>query len=238
RNNQPIAINPNVPTLDFRSGNFSSLLSNTVPIIVKNPYTGQPFPNNTITQDILQTSQSRAAQQWQTMFYPLPNSGPRNEYIGNYRGTYPQSIYSNRFDLRLDANRLPSNTSFLLLPTHTAFVRFSYNRASPEVLDSGLPPSITGYRIQVRKTYSGVFSDTWMITPNLFNIAKVGAMWSNNNVHPVLKGQQILDDLGIEGFPSAASNITGFPSLSIDNFTSPGQVGPANTTEQSTQLTD
>src|SRR6185437_15760589 len=70
------------------------------------------------------------------------------------------------------------------------------------------------------------------------NIAKVGAMWSNNNVHPVLKGQQILDDLGIEGFPSAASNITGFPSLSIDNFTSPGQVGPANTTEQSTQLTD
>jgi hypothetical protein len=174
RNNQPIAITPNVPTLDFRSGDFSSLMSNKVPIIIRNPYTGQPFPNNTITQDLLQNAQSRAAQEWQTMFYPAPNFGPASQYVGNYRETYPQSIYSNRFDLRIDANRLPPDTPFMLLPTNAAFLRFSYNRASPEVLDSGLPPSTTGYRVQIRKTYSGVFSDTWMITPNLFNIVKVG----------------------------------------------------------------
>jgi hypothetical protein len=238
RNNQPIAIVPNVPTLDFRSGNFSSLLSNAVPIIIRNPYTGQPFANNTVPQDLLQSSQSQAAQKWQTMFYPSPNFGPANQSVGNFRETYPQSIYSNRFDLRLDANRLPSDTAFVLLPTNTAFVRFSYNRASPEVLDSGLPPSTTGYRVQVRKTYSGVFSDTWMITPNIFNIIKVGAMWSNNNFHPVLEGQPILDDLGIVGFPSSPANATGFPELSIDNFTSPDQEGPSDGTEQNTQVTD
>jgi hypothetical protein len=238
RNNLPIAITPSVPTLAFRSGNFSSLLSNAVPIIIINPYTGQPFPGNTIAPDLLTSSQSQAALKWQTMFYPSPNFGSADQSVGNFRDTYPQSAYSNRFDLRLDMNRLPSDTAFILLPTNAAFVRFSYNRASPEVLDSGLPPSITGYRIQVRKTYSGVFSDTWMITPNLFNIVKVGAMLSNNNFHPLLEGQSILDSLGIDGFPTVPANVTGFPTVSIDSFTSPGQLGPADGTEQNSQITD
>jgi hypothetical protein len=238
RNNQPIAITPNVPTLDFRSGNFSSLLSNQTPIIIRDPDTGLPFPNNVIPQEQLQTPQSLAAQKWQTLFYPSPNFGPDNQYVGNYRGTYPQSAYSNRFDLRLDANRLPHKAAFFLLPTNTAFLRFSYNRASPEVLASSLPPAATGYQVQVRKTYSGVFSDTWMITPNLFNIVKVGAMWSNNNFHPDLYGQNILDSLGIEGFPVAPANAAGLPALSIASFTTPGQLGQANATEQNSQVTD
>jgi hypothetical protein len=229
RNNQPLAINPNLPTLAFRVGDFSSLLNQTAPIVIKNPYTGQPFANNVITPSLLLTPQSLAAQKWQSMFYPAPNYGTASQYTGNYRESVPQSIYSNRFDLRFDANLAPSNS---------AFVRFTYNRASPEILDSGLPPSETGYRVQVRKTFSGVLSDTWIITPNLINVAKVGAEWSNNNFHPVLQGQAILNNLGIQGFPIAPSSATGFPILSISSTTSPGQVGPANGTEQNNQLID
>lgn len=229
RNNQPIAISPNLPTEAFRTGDFSSLLTQATPVVIYNPYTGLAFPGNQITPNLLLSPQSQAAQKWQTMFYPAPNFGPPDSYSTNFRATYPQSIYSNRFDLRLDGN---------LSPTNTAFVRFSYNRASPEVLDSGLPPSITGYRIQVRKTYSGVFSDTWALTPNLFNLLKVGAEWTNNHFHPLLTGQSIIDNLGIQGFPTAPANATGFPSLSISSITSPGQVGPANGTEQTNQITD
>ncbi|MDQ2835337.1 MAG: carboxypeptidase-like regulatory domain-containing protein [Acidobacteriota bacterium] len=229
RNNQPLAINPNLPTLAFRTGDFSSLLNQATPVVIKNPYTGLAFPGNVVFPSLLQTPQSQAAQKWQSMFYPSPNYGAVNQFIGNYRETVPQSIYSNRFDLRFDANLAPANS---------AFVRFTYNRASPEILDSGLPPSETGYRVQVRKTFSGVVSDTWIITPNLINVAKVGAEWTNNNFHPVLQGQAILTNLGIQGFPLAPDDATGFPALSISSTTSPGQVGPANGTEQNNQVID
>ncbi|MGC2402154.1 MAG: TonB-dependent receptor [Acidobacteriaceae bacterium] len=229
RNDQPVAINPNLPTLAFRGGDFSSLLSNSTPIIIKNPYTGQPFPGNIITPSLLSTPQSEAAQKWQAMFYPAPNYGPATGYVGNFRATYPQSSVGERIDLRFDAN---------LSPTNTAFVRFSYNRAAPQVLDSGLPPSITGYRVQDRKTYSGVLSDTWAINSNLLNLAKLGAVWSNNGFHPILEGQGIIDNLGIQGLPVAPATATGFPTLSISSITSPGKLGPANGTEQTVQITD
>ena len=198
-------------------------------MVITNPYTGIPFANNTITPALLATPQSMAAQKWQSKFYPAPNYGTATSFTGNYRQTVPQRIYSNRFDLRLDAN---------LRPTNSAFVRFTYNRASPEVLDSGLPPSITGYRVQIRKTFSGVISDTWIISPSLINVFKVGAEWSNNNFHPILQGQPILDNLGIQGFPVAPDTATGFPTLSISSITSPGQVGPADGTEQNNQIID
>ena len=231
RNNQPLAINPNVPTLSFRGGDFSQLLLQTTPVTVKNPYTGVAFPGNKITPGSapLETSQSLAAQMWQTMFYPAPNYGTPTLTTSNYRQTVPQSIYSNRFDLRFDANLAPKNS---------AFVRFTYNRASPEILDSGYPPAETGYRIQVRKTFSGVLSDTWIITPTLVNVAKVGAEWSNNNFHPLLTGQSIVNQLGIQGFPVAPPSATGFPALTISGTTAVGQVGPANGTEQNNQIID
>ncbi len=229
RNNLPIAISPSVPTESFRTGDFSSLLTQATPVVIHNPYTGQPFPGNVITPSLLLTPQSQAAQKWQTMFYPAPNFGPPDGFNANFRGTYPQSVYSNRFDLRLDGN---------LSPTNTAFVRFSYNRASPETLVTGYPPAIAGYNVQIRKTFSGVFSDTWAITPNLFNLFKAGAEWTNNNFRPILLGQSIIDNLGIQGFPVAPANSTGFPGVTISNVTSVFQQGPANGTEQTNQITD
>jgi hypothetical protein len=231
RDNQPLAISPNVPTVAFRGGDFSQLLTQTTPVVLKNPYTGGTFAGNKITPGSapLETSQSLAAQMWQNMFYPDPNYGITTLTTANFRQTVPQSIYSNRFDLRFDANLTPKNS---------AFVRFTYNRASPEILDSNYPPAETGYRIQVRKTFSGVLSDTWILTPNLINVAKVGAEWSNNHFHPLLTGQSIVNQLGIQGFPLAPASATGFPAVTISGTTAVGQVGPANGTEQNNQIID
>jgi hypothetical protein len=231
RNNQPLAISPNVPTTAFRGGDFSQLLNQASPKIIYNPYTGMPFQQNVIMPGSapLETPQSLAAQMWQKMFYPSPNYGNATLLTANFRQTVPQSVYSNRFDLRFDANLSQKNS---------AFIRFTYNRASPEILDSGYPPAITGYRIQVRKTFSGVISDTYILTPHLINVFKVGAEWSNNNFHPLLTGQSIVNALGIQGFPVAPASATGFPALSISGTTSVGQVGPANGTEQNNQVID
>lgn len=229
RNNLPVALSPSVPTVDFRTGNFFSLLAAPTPIVIHNPYTGAAFPGNVITPSLLLSPQSQAAQKWQAMFYPAPNYGSATGYAANFRGTYPQSVYSNRFDLRLDGN---------LSPTNTAFIRFSYDRASPETISTGYPPAIAGYNVQIRKTYSGVFSDTWAITPNLFNLFKAGAEWTNNHFHPIVLGQSIIDDLGIQGFPVAPANSTGFPTVTTSNVTQVTQSGPANGTEQTNQVID
>ena len=231
RDNQPLAISPNVPTSLFRNGNFGQLLTQATPITLKNPYTGGTFPGDVITPGSapLETSQSLAAQMWQAQFYPQPNYGAATLLTTNFRQTVPQSIYSNRFDLRFDANLTPKNSAFL---------RFTYNRASPEILDSGYPPAETGYRIQIRKTFSGVVSDTWILTPHIVNVFKVGAEWSNNHFHPLLTGQSIVNALGIQGLPVSPPDATGFPAITISGTTAVGQVGPANGTEQNNQVID
>jgi hypothetical protein len=228
---QPASINDSIPTQAFRTGDFSSLLGS---ITIKNPYTGLPFVNNQIFDTpadalLLQTSQSLGAQKWQTMFYPSPNQGGPTSYSNNLVGVYPIANIGERIDGRIDAN---------LTSTNSAFVRMSYDRAAPTNLYSGFPPSITGFEYQDRKTFSGVLSDTWVIKPTLYNLLKVGVMWSNNDFRPLLAGQPIINALGIQGYPIAPPNAVGYPKLSISGFSSPSYQGPANGTDQTVQVTD
>lgn len=222
----PTTINANVPTNDMRAGNFSALLPG---IVIKNPYTGQPFQNNTIPPNLLATAPSQTAQKWQTMFYPTPNFGPPNSFVGNYRATLPGTVYNNRYDLRIDANTSAKNT---------LFVRFSYDRASPETPG---PLPYAGVNVQRRWTYSGVVSDTWIVTPNLFNIVKVGAFHEENEAEAKgpFFGQSILDALGIQGFPVSPPTAPGTPTVPITGFTTPTiGTAPQDTTDEVNHIID
>ncbi len=225
RETEPTSINPSVPTLDFRNGDFSSLLSGPNPIVIVNPYNGTPFGDNKIPTNMLNS----AALQWQNMFYPNPNYGTADNYISNFRGTYPQNIYTNRYYLRSD---------YAFSQTNTMFARVGYIRSSPEVLDSGLPPSLTGYRVQKRHTWQGVVSDTWILSPSTINVAKVGFTHTQNDFGGALHGQAIVDALGITGFQPAPASNTGIPSVYINDFTSPYQLPQSEPTEQTFQLVD
>ena len=225
RQTSPISINPSVPTLAMRSGDFSSLLQGANPVVLTNPYTGTPFANNVIPADMLNS----AALKWQQMFYPAPNYGAADNYVSNFRGTYPQKVYTNRYYLRSDYNVSQANTMF---------ARVGYIRSSPEVLDSGLPPSITGYRQQVRHTWQGVLSDTWVVNPHMINVATFGLTHTANDFGGDLEGQSIIDNLGITGLPVAPANATGIPTFYISSFTSPNQLAHSQPTEQTTQFVD
>lgn len=229
RNSHPTNINSNFPTESFRTGDFSSLLSRAKPIVIKNPYTGLPFAGNIIPQNLLSSPESKAAQAWQAMIYPAPNFGTPDSFNGNYRGTFSQKYVNDRFDTRVDMNLTPKNS---------AFVRFSRSQARPHVLDSAFPPATIGYRSQVRTTYSGVLSDTWILSPNLINVAKVGMEWSNNKFGPHLKGQAIVDQLGIQLPETAPASLGGYPLLSISSITSPSYPGPNDYVEQNKQVID
>lgn len=225
REAQPISIDPSVPTAAMRSGNFSSLLAGPNPITIVNPYTGVPFNQNVIPTNML----SSAALQWQNMFYPQPNYGPADNYIANFRGTYPQHIYTNRYYLRSD---------YTFSPKNSMYARVGYVRSSPEILDSGLPPALTGYRVQRRQTWQGVLSDTWIASRSFINVAKLGITHTFNDFGGALDGQPIVDALGITGFQPASNNISGIPSVSISDFTSPYQLPESAPTEQTIQYID
>lgn len=225
REAQPISIDPSVPTTAMRSGNFASLLQGPNPIVLTDPYTGAPFQGNMIPQGML----NQAALTWQNDFYPNPNYGAASNYTANFRGTYPQHVYTSRYFFRTD---------YTFSPQNSLYARIGYIRSSPEVLDSGLPPSMTGYREQRRHTWQGVLSETWLIRPDLINVAKVGFTHTANHFGGSLAGQPLVNALGITGFQTAPASDTGIPSVSISDFTSPYQLPQSAPTEQTVQFID
>jgi hypothetical protein len=219
RENVPITITPALPSAAFESGNFSAL---STPIT--NPYAGgAPFDYNGQYNQINPSLISPAAQAWQSLFYPSSTLGQSE------LGPYPQHIYTNRMYGRAD---------YTLSSKNTLFARVGYIRSSPEDLDSGLPPSITGYRNQKRHTWQGVLEDTWVITPRIVNVAKVGLTHTENHYGGSIDGQPLINSLGITGFPIVPSSFTGIPSLYVSGYTSPYQLPESQPTEETFQYID
>ena len=219
RENTPISINPSLPTSAFEAGNFSSLATP-----VTNPYAGgAPFAYQGHYNHVDPSLISSASQYWQNLFYPSSILGQ------SALGPYPQNVYTNRFYGRVD---------YVVSPKNTLFARVGYIRSSPEVLDSGLPPSITGYRAQKRHTWQGVMEDTWIATPNLVNVAKFGLTHTENHYGGDLQGQPLISALGINGFPVVSNSITGIPSLYVPGYTSPFQLPESQPTEETFQYID
>ncbi len=219
REDAPITITPALPTAAFETGNFSSL---STPIT--NPYAGgAPFDYDGNYNQIDPSLISPAAQAWQNLFYPT------SILTQQPLGPYPQHIYTNRIYGRVD---------YAFSSKNTLFARVGYVRSSPEDLDSGLPPSITGYRNQKRHTWQGVLADTWIINPRTVNVAKVGLTHTENRFGGDLEGQQLLNMLGITDFPTVSNSYTGVPSLYISGYTSPYQLPESQPTEETFQYID
>ena len=106
RNHTSNSIVEGVPTTDMRNGNFSALCSSYTAsgvcnspsgITLTNPFTGQPYPMNTIPQNQI----NPVSQKTLNTFYPLPNFNS-GDFASNYRLTEPSPANSNQFDIRID----------------------------------------------------------------------------------------------------------------------------------------
>jgi len=219
RQRQPAIITPNVPTVDMRSGNFSALPA------LRNPFAGNaPFPGNVIPSNLL----NAGAVKWQNRFYPLPNFGAANLTNANYRDSVPQQIRHDQFDVRMD---------YALRSNNNLYARVSYKRSEPRVLDSGLPAELTGYRVQVRMARQVAISDTWTITPSVINEFKAGFARNFNPREGTLLGQDLVNDLGIQGL-QPAPGVENIPTLSITGFQAMSQIAKAAPAENTFQFVD
>jgi len=200
--------NPNVPTVAFRRGDFSSLLPGT---IIRDPLTGSPFPGNVIPSSQLSQTSLRV----QDRFYPLPNFGPANSWQTNWRGTQPSSQYKTLLESRFDHKLSKANSMFL---------RISWNRAGINAWDSNLPTM--PIRWQDRRATTLTLSDTHIFSPTVINEFRFGIMREHNATdHPGLDGPALVKEFGLQGIAWNPKLDKGDPVFNFDNFQ---QVGLTN----------
>jgi hypothetical protein len=220
RQRQAAAISPNVPTARMRAGDFSEVPG----LVLRNPFTGQPFPNNVIPANL----RYPGSVSWQERFYPLPNFGAPTSTVANYRETVPQQLQHDQFDIRLD---------YAVSSNNNLYGRVSFKESSPRVVDGGLPATSVGYRVQNRLARQVAISDTWTLSPRLINELKLGFARNYNAARGELLGQELVDMVGIQGL-QPAPDVYNVPSLSIVGFTTVAPLAMQAPAENTYQFVD
>ena len=200
RNHRATVVKDNTPLTAWRTGDFTSLLANDK--VVKNPFTGDAFPNNVIPSSMI----NPVSQKLQDYFYPLPNCGASGQTAGNWCGNLPSITDFNIVDGRVD---------HYFSERDTVFGRYSYHWM-PILGQRGLLPPVGTYN-QQRNDSSAIFSWSHIFSPSLLNEFRTGFSRDISDVASTLKGDQIISQVGIQGVTN--TGIPGQPTLSITGLT-------------------
>jgi hypothetical protein len=185
----------------MRGGDFSALPATTE---VRDPLTGQPFGGRIIPPSRLNPVSRRV----QERGYPVPNTGPANDYQRNWQGTFPNIVDRHQLDGRID-HRLSS--------ANTLFTRITWNRATRQSVTSPTWPA----EEQDRRGTAITVSDTHVFTPTLINEFRFGVGRSENPWTTAVNGLELANDFGLLGIAPDPVITVGAPDFSITGFTSP-----------------
>ena len=200
RNHTSTVVKDNTPLAEWRTGDFSSLLASGK--IVKNPFTGDAFPNNQIPSNLI----NPVSQNLQNFFYPEPNCGTPGKTAGNWCGNLRRSTDFSIIDGRVD---------HYFSERDTVFGRVSYHRM-PILGQRGLLPPVGTYN-QQRNDGNAMFSWSHTFSSSLLNEFRVGYSRDISDVSSTLKGDQIISQVGIQGVTN--TGIPGQPTLSVSGLT-------------------
>ena len=187
-----------VPPLAWRQGDFTGAAP------LKNPFTGViPYSGNTILPQFL-SPQALAAQQ---LFFPAPNYGPPTLLAGNYRASYNGPEVHHMVEGRIDHTITDRNT---------AFIRYQWKKDDFRIpgARTELPPSSVGTSTNIRRVNFFTVGDVYTIRPNVINEFRGGLVILVSQSDADVKGQALLDQIGIQGLPSR-EGIKGIPNFSL-----------------------
>ena len=213
-----------VPTAKMRTGDFSELLNTAKPVAIKDPLTGEPFPNNVIPASRQNATSLAILQQ----YLPAPNLGGSGALANNYGFLfpYPTDLFTwNSYQYRVDHKLTEKNTIWARLLT-----------SKPLYVLAGTYPAFTWTR--VRDSLTLVVEDTHLFSPGLVNTARFGLYRPNiidggdvNGTTPI-KGDQAVKALGIQGVNPQNLSAMGFPRIDISGYSSlreqPGGINQIN----------
>lgn len=198
------------PTEAFRTGDFSNLLRLSRPVVINDPFTGKPFPNNMIPAERL----SPVALKVQNQYFPKPNLGGPDALTSNFgfRFPHPQDLYRAEYILgRLDHHISNNNTIYGRYVTNWFFYI--------------LPGSYPGLEwTRLRRNHHLVVEDTHIFSPGLVNTARFGLY--NEKIHDgdtvggftPQRGDTVVKDIGLQGVNPQGLSAQGFPRMNITGY--------------------
>jgi hypothetical protein len=215
----------NVPTAAMRGGNLAGLSgANGAPIL--NPFTGQPFPNNTIPTCNQPGCLNPVALSLLSNYYtPLPNSAAQGS---NYLQQTPTPSGTNGYDIRID---------------HTLTVKQSlYARWSAKNISTTLPNPLLPSDDDRETDRNLIFSHNYAITNTLVNEARFGVSLFRMGVNFPIEGAAVTQKLGLLGLDVSDHPTAGaFPTFNFNDgtgFTPIGRDKAGVTKSQTIQFTD
>jgi Carboxypeptidase regulatory-like domain len=222
-----------VPTQAERSGNLSALVgSQGAPLM--NPFSGLPFPNNTIPTCAGGRGCINPVATSLLQYYPLPNVNlnvPNPSY--NYQTLAPIPSSTDGWDLRIDQN---------ITSKQQVYARYSWKDLLTSEGANGQPanqflPNVMAHD----QNRSFLVSYNYAIRPNLLNEFRFGfTHFLENDTFPI-QGSTAISELGLQGI-NISSHPTGdaFPTFAFSDgtFSSIGQDRTGTTISNTTEITD
>ncbi len=192
-----------VPENDIRGGDFSRFLTAAQRIVINDPSTGQPFPNNVIPASRINPVSKGLLDK----YIPAPNVASNLFF---YLQDNAPEIQQN-YDLRLDhyfSNR------------HNMFGRYSwkdYDRVGATNFAS------EGGVRTVTPSYTMVLADNFVIRPNLVNEARFGFTLLRDNIVSGIRAQKFVQDSGLKLYASNIPDIAGSSQINLSGYTAFGR---------------
>ena len=204
-----------VPGADFRSGNFSSMLARSTPIVIYDPSTGnrdtgvgrQPFAGNQVPDSRISPITKRVL-----ALVPLPNLG--SSLTNNYASATTRSKDYNSFDVKVDHQQSEKDRFS---------TRYSFQR--PVVIDPGRFGIAGGggkgfAATGVNRTQSAAINYTRIFSPTLIMEGRVGLSRYSNIAENLDAGANASDAIGIKG-----ANLdrwsSGISSMNVGGYANP-----------------
>jgi hypothetical protein len=207
-----------VPTAAVRGGDLSSLGTT-----VTNPYSGQPFPNNTIPASLISPNAADVL-----ALFPQPNlPGASGNYLGNPIGTTRQNEASARLDHRLTHN---SQLTF----------RYSYGRQNLFEPYAETNTELPGFGDYVfNRSHNALIQYQQTLSPRTINSVLAGF---NRALRQIFAQNYLtnVDQLwGVNYLPTVPRDF-GYPGIAVTGYSNVGDAIslPINRADNTIQLAD
>ena len=198
-----------VPPPALIAGDFSSLLTGSNRVLIRDPQTGQPFLNNAIPPNRIDRIGRAVAQS-----FPQPNS---SDPVRNFVSSPSQPQKFNQFSARID-HRFSDKSSL--------FGRYSFNQdQQTEVFDAligTLSTNLPGFgRVDGQRTQNVSLTHTYLFSSHFINELRLGYNRLRQSRLPEDTAKDGVGQLGITGLVSEP-RLFGFPAFRVTGFDSIG----------------
>ena len=199
-----------VPTNLMRQGDFSQLLTGNRPVTIRDPLSGNPFPNNVIPRDRFNAVAVKVLDK----YLPAPNRLGPNDQSNNYSFIHP---YPYDYILRRDTTQ---RIDHHFTDRNRLMGRLIENLDN--YVTAGSFPGLS--RPRQRWNFHMVIEDTHVFSPALVNTFRVG-LYQEKVTDGIslygetpMKGDAAVKELGIQGVNPQGLSAAGFPRMAITGY--------------------